>query len=56
MSIRKTGAATGHVTGVEEVTEGGGISVTAARRAPGPAWDGEREAALAQENEAADGE
>lgn len=52
MTIRKTGAATGQVTEVEQPQEG--ITATAAMPGQEPLWAPEDEAALLGENEAAD--
>jgi hypothetical protein len=52
MTIRKTGAADGRITGTEEPREEDGITVTASATT----WDDREEDALAAENEAADPE
>jgi hypothetical protein len=59
MAIRKTGAVTGQVTGVEG-TDSEGITVTGSvslRSGPsGLTWEQDDDQALAGENKAADGE
>lgn len=53
MTIRKTGAVTGQITEVEPPPQGS-ITATASVRGPNPPWAACDEAALADENEAAD--
>ena len=53
MAIRKTGAVTGQVTGVEQAPEEA-ITATASAAGPAPQWAVHDEAALLTENEEAD--
>lgn len=56
MTIRKTGAADGRITGTEEPREEDGITATASVAGKSAPWAVCDEAALLAENEAADPE